>query len=226
MQKKQGISLIVLVITIIVMIILAAAVVVTLSNTGIIDRASQAVKLTDERQAQDLAALIWADAYMDENRTDTIEKVVKDKLKEQGITDAEWNINVTDNGVTVTSKNNTTTPSTGSEFFISGTWKFNDTVTLQNVEQDIEYSVGANGPKYYRIEVFSSVEPKTTSYIEYINPNATGGSVSESKFRIYTLYNGNSSWSTGNYETINFGTAPQEVSEEFYNWFTSNATQQ
>ena len=46
-MKKQGISLIVLVITIIVMIILAAAVVITLSNTGIIDRAGKAVDLTN-----------------------------------------------------------------------------------------------------------------------------------------------------------------------------------
>ena len=46
---KKGISLIVLVITIIVMIILAAVVVISLSNTGIIDRADQAVKLTNEK---------------------------------------------------------------------------------------------------------------------------------------------------------------------------------
>ena len=42
MKKKTGISLIVLVITIIVMIILAASVMITISNTGIIDKASTA----------------------------------------------------------------------------------------------------------------------------------------------------------------------------------------
>ncbi len=42
MKKKTGISLIVLVITIIVMIILAASVVITMSNTGIINKASTA----------------------------------------------------------------------------------------------------------------------------------------------------------------------------------------
>ena len=42
MKKKMGISLIVLVITIIVMIILAASVMITISNTGIIDKASTA----------------------------------------------------------------------------------------------------------------------------------------------------------------------------------------
>ena len=56
MQKKKGISLIVLVITIIVMIILAAAVVITLSNTGIINRASDAVDKTNTQQIVNLAS--------------------------------------------------------------------------------------------------------------------------------------------------------------------------
>ncbi len=106
MQKKKGISLIVLVITIIVMIILAAAVVIAMSNNGIIERASHAVKLTDEKQVQDLAALVWAEAYLDEERTDSIEKVVKDELEKHGVTDADWDINVTETGVIVKSKIN------------------------------------------------------------------------------------------------------------------------
>ena len=105
MQRKQGISLIVLVTTIIVMIILAASVVISLSNTGIIDRANQAVNLTDERQVQELASLAWVDAYWDNDRVDSIETVVKEKLEEQGVTEDKWNIIVTDNGVTVTKKN-------------------------------------------------------------------------------------------------------------------------
>ena len=102
---KKGISLIVLVITIIVMIILAASVIIAMNNNGVIDRASQAVQLTDEKQVQDLAALAWAEAYLDEDRTDTMEKVVKDALAAQGVTDANWNISVSDTGVVVTSKN-------------------------------------------------------------------------------------------------------------------------
>ncbi|MBR6689338.1 MAG: type II secretion system protein [Clostridia bacterium] len=143
MKKKQGISLIVLVITIIVMIILAAAVVVTLNNTGVIDKASYAVQLTDEKQAQDLAALIWAETYLDEDRTDTIEKVVKDKLKEQGITDENWNIDITNTGVTVSKKedvnnsggndsstNNTITISMGDESYFAGATHLEDRDTF------------------------------------------------------------------------------------------------
>ena len=102
---KKGISLIVLVITIIVMIILAASVVISLNNTGIINKASEAVDLTDEKQVQDLAALIWAEAYLDETRIASMEEVVKDALVEQGVTEDKWNINVTETGVTVTNKN-------------------------------------------------------------------------------------------------------------------------
>ena len=43
MQKKKAVSLIVLVITIIVMIILATAIILTLNNTGIINKSSEAV---------------------------------------------------------------------------------------------------------------------------------------------------------------------------------------
>ena len=101
---KKGISLIVLVITIIVMIILAASVIITMNNNGIIDRASQAVQLTDEKQVQDLAALAWAEAYLDEDRVVTMEKAVKDALAAQGVTDADWNIEVSDTGVSVSKK--------------------------------------------------------------------------------------------------------------------------
>ena len=109
MQKKKGISLIVLVITIIVMIILAASVVITLSNTGVINRASEAVDATNEAQVQDLAALIWADAYMNNKRGEGLVEEVETKLLQQGITSDKWNIFVTDTGVSVTSKNAATT---------------------------------------------------------------------------------------------------------------------
>ena len=104
MKNKKGISLIVLVITIIVMIILAAAVIISMNNTGIIDKASHAVNLTDEKQVQDLASLLWAEAYLDEDRTDTMENVVKAGLAENKITDTDWDITVSDTGVTVSKK--------------------------------------------------------------------------------------------------------------------------
>lgn len=104
MQKKKGISLIVLVITIIVMIILAASVVISLNNTGVINKASHAVDLTNEAQVQDLAALTWAECYMEKYRDEQLASKVKEKLTEQGITEDKWNITVSNSGVTVESK--------------------------------------------------------------------------------------------------------------------------
>ena len=101
---KKGISLIVLVITIIVMIIIAATVVISLSNTGIIDRADQAVQLTNEKQVQDLAAMVWAEKYMDKYRGEDLTREVLEELEAEGITADDWNITITDSGITVKDK--------------------------------------------------------------------------------------------------------------------------
>ena len=135
-MMKKGISLIVLVITIIVMIILAASVVITLSNTGIINRASEAVDATNEAQVQDMAALIWADAYMDDKRGPDLVNEVTTKLGEQGVTSDKWNITVTDTGVTVTNKNSSSGTGLGS------------LITAANYGDKVDYSVTVNGITY------------------------------------------------------------------------------
>jgi len=61
MQKKRGISLIVLVITIIVMIILAAAIILSLNNAGIIGNANKAVDETNIANVKSAADLVYAD---------------------------------------------------------------------------------------------------------------------------------------------------------------------
>lgn len=50
--SKKAVSLIVLVITIIVMVILAGAIILTLDNSGIINKASEAVEETNLATAQ------------------------------------------------------------------------------------------------------------------------------------------------------------------------------
>ena len=136
MRRKQGISLIVLVITIIVMIILAASVVITLSNTGVINRAGEAVDLTNESAVQDLAALVWADAYIDNTRGTDLVNEVTTKLGEQGVTSDKWNITVTDTGVTVTNKNSSSGTGLGS------------LITAANYGDKVDYSVTVDGTTY------------------------------------------------------------------------------
>ena len=82
MRRKQGISLIVLVITIIVMIILAASVVITLSNSGIINKANDAVDKTNASEVQNLATLAWAEEFMDGKRGDSLKESVLGKLED------------------------------------------------------------------------------------------------------------------------------------------------
>ncbi len=98
MKRKQGISLIVLVITIIVMVVLVAAVVVSLSNTGIINKANQAVSDTNLKNVEQMANVVWAEEFMDGKRGETLKAAVLEKLKDY--TD-KYNITVTDKGVVI-----------------------------------------------------------------------------------------------------------------------------
>ncbi len=139
MKKKQGISLIVLVITIIVMIILAASVVITLSDTGIIDKANQAVQLTDEKQVQDLASLVWAEAYMDGLRGEQLNEVVISKLETEKITE-NWIIRVSDSGVMVKPK--------------SIAKELGSLLTPDNYGNTVDYEVTVNDKVYDKWQIY------------------------------------------------------------------------
>ena len=67
MEKKNAISLIVLVITIIVMSILAATIIITLSNTNIISEANDAVNKTEAQQVEEAKILMQADGMLGKN---------------------------------------------------------------------------------------------------------------------------------------------------------------
>ncbi|MBR6689156.1 MAG: type II secretion system protein [Clostridia bacterium] len=164
MKKKQGISLIVLVITIIVMIILAASVVITLSNNGVIDRASHAVDLTNESQVQDLAALIWADAYMNDKRGTELETEVTTKLSEQGVTSDKWEIIITDTGVTVENKNND-----GGDNTQSGTG-LGSLISKDNYGDKVDYTVTVDGVVYDDWQIYYH----NADYVYLIAENSIG----------------------------------------------------
>ena len=102
MQRKNGVSLIVLVITIIVMIILASAIILALSNTGIMDRAEEAVDATNKQQLQAIATLGWSEAYLSGARTEAELKAgVVAALEENGLNASEYGIIVTTKGVDI-----------------------------------------------------------------------------------------------------------------------------
>ncbi len=204
MQKKQGISLIVLVITIIVMIILAASVVITLSNTGIINRASQAVDLTNESAVQDMAALVWADVFMDGKRGTELVSEVTTKLGEQGVTADKWNITVTDTGVSVTSKNNSSTT-------------LGSLISKDNYGDTVDYTVTVDGKKYegWRIYYHNS------DYVYLIASESIGDFALDKGTTVASLTNDEKEL----YEKFRVGTGPKYTLVDTVNGATSYSSQ-
>ena len=107
-KKKEGISLIVLVITIIVMIILASAIILTLNNSGIINRANEAVDRANLQEIQHIASLAWSEAYLD-NRDVEDEETKYANIK-AAVNKALENIDVSNYDVVVDEKGVTVTP--------------------------------------------------------------------------------------------------------------------
>ena len=95
MQRKKGISLIVLVITIIVMIILAVAIIISISSSGIVNRTNEAVRASDEAQMKELVTLAWSEAYLKETseiKNDAYYlQEVKNFLLENGVSEEKLN---------------------------------------------------------------------------------------------------------------------------------------
>ena len=83
------------------MIILAAAIVITLSNSGIINKANEAVEKTNLKQAQELAQVIWAEGYLHNKDEEEIKGEIIAKL---GDAASKYDIIVRDKGVIVVEK--------------------------------------------------------------------------------------------------------------------------
>ncbi len=106
MNKKQAISLIVLVVTILVLSILAATVIISLSNTNIIAEATNAKNASDIANMKEAANLIYANSYLEKNGVVTREDIVEG-LKSQGFSDDQIDliaIEVKDGEVIIQSK--------------------------------------------------------------------------------------------------------------------------
>ena len=111
MQRKKGISLIVLVITIIVMIILAATIILAINNNNVVHKAKDAVNDTNLKQIQELAQMAWADAYIDGKKdVDELKDAVDQALENAQVDVSKYEITVTTSGVSVKIKETTTPP--------------------------------------------------------------------------------------------------------------------
>lgn len=94
---------------------------------------------------------------------------------------------------------------------VSGKWKFNETLVCKpEVLQSIIFT--HSGETYYAISVYYTDEDDADVMYWALNPEWDGDR--------NPYYN---RWIDEAYRTIDFGSTPQEVSEEFYNWFIANA---
>ena len=110
-KTKEAVSLIVLVLTIVIMIILAGVIVINLNNSGIIDRAKNAVSETNLKNMQELANVAWGEAYLSiegEKTAENLKSTMLEKLKGKGVSDeelAKYTFTVTTGGVKVAVNN-------------------------------------------------------------------------------------------------------------------------
>ena len=90
------------------MIILAGVIILSLNNSGIIDKAQNAVDKTNLNEVKNLAQLAWAEAYLNTGRTqEELETAVMDALEANKITEEHYKgytIEVTTQGVNFVEK--------------------------------------------------------------------------------------------------------------------------
>lgn len=110
-------------------------------------------------------------------------------------------------------------------YMLSGVWKFNDTIepynltvkdettTYEGVSERIHFT--SNGKKYNTMDWMWT---KVTT-IDLMHTNITYYNTDTSY--PYLCYQGQ--WESEEDRIVDFGTEPQEVYENFYNWFTKNA---
>ena len=103
---------------------------------------------------------------------------------------------------------------------VKGVWVFNETISSQ-IPYDVYTSFTSNDAKYFRMTASNnSVNGDMLVYeaVTYVNGNTSYHGVP-----VYFFSDGG--WAQEAYRTVEFGETEQEVSEEFYEWLTANATE-
>lgn len=167
---KKGISLTILVVTIIVMIIIASSVLISLSNNGIIDRATQVVDKTNEKQVRDLSMMVWDCKFLEGKRGDELKEEVLKELEDY--TDSYY-FKVTDSGITVIRMDDKV-PTLGSQ------------VTALDYGKTINYSVTVGEKTYSDWKIY--YEDETNGYVYIIADSIATKSLGKKENSIYTGY--------------------------------------
>ena len=194
MEKKNAISLIVLVITIIVMAILATAVVIALSNTNVV---KQAQKTKDETirisEKDSISSAIAEWSIIQRKETKTFEKFMKEKFGEENVTAVDENkvkitmesgnkYKVTDDGTITDIKKLSASRGAFIEYAVSYTDAYNSNYkyATTNGWRLLDYTDNGNGT-YSNVKLISTGVPAilhcdfddTTSSSWYITDDTT-----------------------------------------------------
>ena len=110
----------------------------------------------------------------------------------------------------------------GNGKLLSGVWQFKTSVNLTNdIRGDFLYQTYNGGDIGYERMVVYGGSPSTRRILAYLRSDGT-------TIQVYNNYSSGSTagwnFASQEYRNITFE-SPQWVSEEFYNWFTANATQ-
>lgn len=97
---------------------------------------------------------------------------------------------------------------------IKGVWIFNETLSSK-LPSDALVIFTSNNTEYFRM--IDSYNSYNGDMLVYEKTSGNGAPV-------YFFSDGR--WAQEAYRTVDFGETEQEVSEEFYEWFTANATEQ
>ena len=107
------------------------------------------------------------------------------------------------------------------EYTLSGVWTFNETLPLFENGDGVEYDIAftSNGKSYTCINFYNTpgtVVDVTMNYL--VEKTGSVGLVFDNAY--------DSGWFNDDYRLVDFGSIPQFVSEEFYNWLIANAVQE
>ena len=203
-ETQRGITLIALVITIIVMLILVAVTISMAVNGGLFDYAGKATGETKNaiKAEQELSnGRIKVDEVWYDSIGDYLNEIPSEN-QNGGMTEGE---------------DDTKTP-TGTS--LSGVWVFNDYVSRFSGNQEVNFTA-VDGKLYVSIEegygdYNTYVIAKPFDYVSGNLDEVAG-----------TYYNTPEQLPIqSNFKAIDFGNESQTVSQEFYEWFTANATKQ
>ncbi len=196
MQKKKGISLIVLVITIIVMTILAAAVIISLENTGMVQHSKQATNKTNYAQeltrlevmkngilTDNLGKQITLEEYISEltnkgmiegtpvtnidgSKTVKMTSGAEVKLTQDGPRNILIEIAGYTNGNN-NSGNNDNPEIEAGENQLNGSWVFNEEITYHNYIGYVEVNFTSNGVNYIGMNLWDETTTTPTGNTAY-----------------------------------------------------------